>query len=278
MTWCARGKTARFNSGAPAQDRQSPADYRNGRSMDFGPADCPVDRMALFLDVDGTLIEFAPRPDAVRVPPDLPDALASAERRLGGALALLSGRAIADLDRLMAPLRLRTVGLHGAEWRAAPDAPTTATVPLPLPLVAAARALLPAFPGTWLEDKGPSFAVHYRASPELGVELGAALARFAQRAAEDGANPRLELMAGELVYEIKPAGFDKGSALSRFMQLPPFVGRRPVFVTDHVIDQAGMQAALDLGGYALSVGQKLPGAVAWFRNPASVRAWLKGLA
>jgi trehalose 6-phosphate phosphatase len=85
-------------------------------------------------------------------------------------------------------------------------------------------------------------------------------------------------MAGELVYEIKPAGFDKGSAISRFMRLPPFAGRRPVFVTDHAIDQAGIEAATSLGGCALSVGQKLPGTVAWFTDPASVRAWLRDMA
>jgi trehalose 6-phosphate phosphatase len=255
--------------------------------MDLDPDEWPADRMALFLDVDGTLIEFAPRPEAVRVPPDLADALARAERRLGGALALVSGRAIADLDRLMTPLRLRAIGLHGAELRATPDAAPPATAALPAAVVDAARALLPAFPGTWLEDKGPSFAVHYRAVPSLGGELGAALARFVHRAAEDrfvhraaedGANPRLELMAGELVYEIKPAGFDKGSALSQFMRLPPFAGRRPVFVTDHAIDRAGIEAAASLGGCALSVGRKLPGAVACFRDPASVREWLKDLA
>jgi len=246
--------------------------------MDLDPAEWPAHRMALFLDVDGTLIEFAARPDAVRVPADLPDTLAGAERRLGGALALVSGRSIADLDRLMAPLRLRAIGLHGAELRAAPDAPATTTAPLPTALAAAVAALLAAFPGTLLENKGPSVAVHYRAAPALAGELQAALARLVDLAARDGANPRLELMAGELVYEIKPAGFDKGSALSLFMGLPPFAGRRPVFVTDHAIDQAGLQAATALGGCGLSVGHNLPGAMACFRDPASVRAWLKDLA
>jgi trehalose 6-phosphate phosphatase len=241
--------------------------------MDLDPTVWSAARIALFLDVDGTLIDFAARPDAVHVPADLPDLLAGAERRLGGALALLSGRSIADLDRLMAPLRLRAIGLHGAEMRATADAPTTTTTPLPAALVAEVRELLAAFPGTMLEEKGPSVAVHYRAAPAFGRELRAALARFVRGVASLG----LELMAGELVYEIKPAGFDKGSALARVMDLAPFAGRRPVFVTDHEIDQAGLAAAASLGGCGLSVGRQLPGAMAWFRHPAAVRAWLKDL-
>jgi trehalose 6-phosphate phosphatase len=233
--------------------------------------------MALFLDVDGTLIEFAARPDEVRVPLDLPDALAHAERRLGGALALVSGRSVADLDRLMAPLRLRAIGLHGAELRTAPDVPATSRAKLPAALVAALKQRLTAFPGILLEDKGPSVAVHYRAAPALATDLQEALERFLHFAAGDGADPKLELMAGELVYEIKQAGFDKGSALSLLMSLPPFAGRRPVFVTDHAIDQAGLDMAAALGGCGLSVGQTLPGALAWFRDPAAVRAWLRDL-
>jgi len=246
-------------------------------SLSGDPADWPAAGMALFLDVDGTLIDFAPHPDEVHVPADLPDALAHAERALGGALALLSGRTIADLDRLTAPLRLRAIGLHGAESRADPNGPITSAAPLPASLVAAMRALLPPFPGTWLEDKGASAAVHFRAAPSSGPELGDALACYVDRAAHDDAVPRLDLMAGELVYEIKQAGFDKGSALSLFMTLPPFAGRLPVFVTDHAIDQAGLEAAAALGGSGLSVGRKLPGAAAWFRDPAAVRAWLRDL-
>jgi trehalose 6-phosphate phosphatase len=246
-------------------------------SHDLDPTDWPAADMALFLDVDGTLIDFAPHPDEVRVPPDLPGALAHADQALGGALALLSGRSIADLDRLTAPLRLRAIGLHGAECRPEPNGPATSAAPLPASLVAATRALLAPFPGTWLEDKGASAAVHFRAAPSSGPELGSVLARFVDRAARDGAGPRLDLMAGELVYEIKPAGFDKGSALSHFMTLPPFAGRLPVFVTDHAIDQAGLEAAAALGGRGLSVGRRLPGAAARFRDPAAVRAWLRDL-
>ncbi|MEJ0048722.1 MAG: trehalose-phosphatase [Rhodospirillales bacterium] len=145
--------------------------------------------------------------------------------------------------------------------------------------MAALRDLLASFPGTMLEDKGPSVAIHFRAAPTLAGELGAALARFVHGVGGHGTpDAPLELMAGELVYEIKPAGFDKGSALSRFMVLAPFAGRRPVFVTDHAIDQAGLSAAAALGGFGLSVGRHLPGAAGCFPNPASVRAWLKDLA
>jgi trehalose 6-phosphate phosphatase len=232
----------------------------------------PPERMALFLDVDGTLIDFAERPDAVRVPPELPSVLGAAARRVDGALALISGRTIADLDRLMAPLRLPASGVHGAEMRAAPDAPA-AYVPgaiMPPLLVDAVRRTITRFPGTMLEDKGVSLAVHYRGAPAAGTELRTALLRCVTLVGM----AQLELMAGELVYEIKPAGFDKGSAVRDFMQLVPFAGRRPVFVSDHPIDQAGFDAAVALGGVGLSVGSRLPGTAGWFTNPEAVRAWL----
>jgi trehalose 6-phosphate phosphatase len=232
------------------------------------------DTMALFLDVDGTLIEFADRPDAVSVPPDLPAALLAVAQRLDGALALVSGRSIAELDQLFAPVRLPASGLHGAEMRLDADGVKSTAIQLPAEVAATLRRELAAFAGVTLEDKGASVAVHYRASPGSAVQVYDMLARFVARTA----TPRLDLMVGELVYELKPFGFDKGSAIAQFMQHAPFAGRKPVFVADHPIDQAAFSAVSRLGGMGLSVGRLLPGATGWFSDPAAVRRWLRGIA
>ncbi len=229
------------------------------------------DQVALFLDFDGTLIDFAPRPETVTVPPDLPATLERAEQRLDGALALLSGRTIAELDRFLTPLRLRASGIHGAEMRTDPEAAAEAVCPLPTTMARSVRRILADFPGTLLEDKGVTLSIHYRAVPHVEAPLRAALAEYV--AGHDA--QKLELAAGEKVFEIKPPGFDKGGALRRFMQMAPFAGRRPVFVSDHEIDQAGFDAALALGGEAFSVGTRLPGTTGAFDNPADVRAWLR---
>ena len=230
--------------------------------------------MALFLDVDGTLIDFAASPEAAFAPAELPAILQSASRRLNGALALVSGRSIAELDRLMAPLQLPSSGLHGAELRLTPAGPATTPEKLPVELVEALRGQLAPYDGAKLEDKGASIAIHYRAAPHLAAELHALLLRYIGRMEA----PPLELMVGELVYELKPPGFDKGTAISAFMQCAPFSGRKPVFIADHPIDQAGFATATSLGGYGLSVGRLLPGAACWFSDTEAVRAWLKDLA
>jgi trehalose 6-phosphate phosphatase len=232
--------------------------------------------LALFLDMDGTLIEFAPTPDAVIVPPDLVAVLEGAARRVGGALALLSGRSIAELDRLTAPLTLPASGLHGGEVRmqAGGAVDIVRHAGLPERLRPDLADMLAAFPAAVVEEKGLSVAVHYRRAPELHVELGHVLRRYVTSGEVRG----VELMAGELVYELKPAGFDKGRSLGEFMNLPPFAGRQPVFVSDHPVDQAGFDAAAALGGFGISVGRPLPGVAASLPNPTAVRAWLRRFA
>ena len=232
------------------------------------------DTMALFLDVDGTLIEFAPRPDAVEVPTDLPATLATAALRLDGALALVSGRPLSELDSLFAPVRLPASGLHGAEMRIDVARPALVAERLPADVALALRHELIGLDGISLEDKGASIAVHYRAAPASAGRVYDILARYVSRPD----TPQLDLMVGELVYELKPFGFDKGKAISQFMQAAPFAGRHPVFVADHPIDQAAFVAVARLGGMGLSVGQLLPGAAGWFSDPAAVRRWLKTVA
>jgi trehalose 6-phosphate phosphatase len=244
----------------------------DGRVDEPNLVDLRPTQIALFLDVDGTLIDLAPTPDSVVVPAGLPDTLAAAERRLDGALALLSGRPIEELDRLFAPLRLRASGRHGAEIRQSADAagPWLTQPRLPEQAWHDLRRLLDRFPGTFAENKGVGFAVHYRGAGDAREALAAALGDFvAGYAAFD-----LELSAGHLVLEIKPRGSDKGKAIEFFMTGEPFAGRQPVFVADDVMDRAGFDAALAGGGLAFSVGAVLPGLSGCFPQPAAVRAWL----
>jgi trehalose 6-phosphate phosphatase len=232
-------------------------------------------QIGLFLDVDGTLLDLAPHPDAVDVPPSLIDALAAAERRLGGALALVSGRPIAALDRLFAPLKLPASGVHGAEIRRTSGAGEEMLVEGRMPPRAWPELvrLLDRFPGTLTEDKRVSFAVHYRSAPGSETELAAALARFAARFAEFG----LQLTAGHFVFEIRLPGFDKGKAIESFMDRAPFLDRQPVFIADDAMDRAGFDAVLVRGGLAYSVGQALPGLSGHFLDPPAVRCWLARL-
>jgi trehalose 6-phosphate phosphatase len=125
-----------------------------------------------------------------------------------------------------------------------------------------------------LEEKGLSIAVHYRNAPSLHAELGNVLRHYITAGEIDG----VELIAGELVYEIKPAGFDKGRALADFLRFDSFAGRTPIFVSDHPVDQAGFDAAAKLGGFGIAVGRRLPGVEFSLPDPAAVRAWLRGLA
>lgn len=235
-----------------------------------------VERAALFLDVDGTLLDLAPRPGAVVVPGSLIASLARAERVLDGALALVSGRSIDDLDRLFAPLKLRASGVHGAQARFTPygsNRPAKEAEGLPRKLWIALTEILFDFPGTFAENKLYSFAVHYRTVPVLKRRLREALGRLAV------AHPDLDLVMihGHSVFEIKPRGFDKGKAIERFIARKPFRGRVPVFIGDDATDEAGFAAVVKHGGRAFSVGSKRPGASFVFPAPESVRRWLAEL-
>lgn len=229
----------------------------------------------LFLDVDGTLIDIAATPDAVVVPPSLLDALRRAEERLGGALALVSGRSVADLDRLFHPLRLRASGVHGAEFRFAPGdaALWTKAEPIPARVWDDLASMLRAFPASFAENKGFSFAVHYRAAPETGERLREALGLFLRDRPASG----LALMPGHFVFELKRPNVDKGAAIADFLDRPPFAGKRPVFVGDDVTDIPGFAMARGRGGFAYSVARPFAGVDGTFPDPEAVRRWLAGI-
>jgi trehalose 6-phosphate phosphatase len=231
-----------------------------------------AESICLFLDVDGTLIDLAPTPDAVIVSDALREELSLADRRLSGAIALVSGRPIDELDRLFAPLRLRASGIHGAEIRYAPNEITHSLTQNRLSKSSwnDLQTLLEIFPGAFAENKGVSFAVHYNLAGPIEGELFLALQRFVKRYVEFA----LELVAGHLVFELKLPGFDKGAAIRRFMTRSPFAGRRPVFIADDKMDRPGFEAALALGGIAFSVGSEMEGLSGSFSQPAGVRAWL----
>lgn len=233
------------------------------------------DRVCLFLDVDGTLIEIAPRPESVTVPASLLASLSAASGRLDGAIALISGRTIDNLDSLFAPLRLRASGVHGAEIRFDPAGQTLVetTDRLSSTVVDAVRRAALDYAGVIVEDKGFSVAVHYRLARHAGASLEAEL-----RSILIGANdPSLRILAGHMVFEIKRATFDKGVAIGRFMDRAPFAGRKPIFLGDDITDLPGFSAVLERGGDAFSVGRSIDGLSGSFPDPASVRSWLADL-
>ncbi|MFG1358493.1 trehalose-phosphatase [Xanthobacter pseudotagetidis] len=229
---------------------------------------------ALFLDVDGTLIDIAPHPDAVRVPEGLVGLLGSLSTRFGGALALVSGRTVARLDALFAPLALPAAGVHGAEIRLDAGGPVTSAVPpFPERLRQGLNDLARRFDGVFTEDKTCAVAVHYRAAPDAGPLLGAEIAALVEACGRG-----YGVLAGQMVFEVKPEEHDKGSAVAAFLTQPAFAGRTPVFVGDDVTDEAGFLAARAYGGAAVSVGRRLPDVDTVLPDAGAVRDWLAGLA
>lgn len=235
-----------------------------------------IARMCLFLDVDGTMLDIVARPTAIVLPPALIDDLAAIEQRLHGALALVSGRPVSELDRLFAPLRLRAAGVHGAEQRFEPhkEALCDDEAALPADAWVTLRELLLSFPGSFAENKRFAFAVHYRAAPQIEVALERAVRQFVLDWQDDG----FTLLSGHCVFEIKRPFHEKGRAIGRFMMLPPFAGRTPVFIGDDTTDIPGFAAVRALGGQAYSVGRLMPQVTGSFDSPAAVRAWLSRLA
>lgn len=211
----------------------------------------PAANWALFLDADGVLLEIVSRPGLVHAGAAVLDALAACQGALGGAVALVSGRRVADLRTIFAPLDLAAAGLHGLE-RALPGGAVEEIGPTDGGLrdaATAAGAFAAAHAGVLVEDKGRTLALHTREAPQHG----AATARFAQQAvAKLGAE--YTVLMGKAVVEIKPAGINKGDAINGLMAAPPFAGRVPVFAGDDVTDEAGFAVVNAAGGVSIRVG------------------------
>lgn len=230
---------------------------------------------ALFLDLDGTLIEIASTPGDVIVPSGLARLLGDVARSLGGGLAILTGRPIADVDRFLAPLMPIAAGVHGAEIRVLPFGAVEARAePVDDAIVEAVRDVARREPGTIVELKPASIAIHYRLAPASEPRIEEAL----RRVLEEGPD-HLILCRGRKVLEIVPRHVSKGAALEGFMALPAFRGRRPVMIGDDLSDLSAFEAAVRLGGNGLKVcGEQFSLAESDFASPADVRAWLEVLA
>jgi trehalose 6-phosphate phosphatase len=232
----------------------------------------PVSSCAYFLDADGTLLDIKPRPEDVIVDDGLRTLLAGLAGAAGGALALVSGRAIKEIDRIFAPLVFPAAGLHGAEIRF-PDksrisSPDGAMGPVRRPLA----GFIAAHPGLRLEDKGAALAVHFRQTPELADEVLEFLGLLAQQSG-------LAVQQGKMVAELKEARHDKGKGIAALLANPPFSGRKPVFIGDDLTDESGFLFVNTQGGVSVRVGPAGIASDARYRlpDPASVRTELRRL-
>lgn len=236
-------------------------------SSQHAPPDALPSRAALLLDLDGTLLDIAPTPDAVRVPAGLADSLTRLRVALDEALAIVTGRPPEQVDALLPGIPYAVAGEHGGAMRFAPDeAVRRAPLPVPPPdWLEAAASLVAAHPGTLLERKQHGFAVHYRLAPAAGPAVEHGL-----RALLDGQATH-QLLPAHMAFEVKPRGADKGLAVGALMARAPFAGRVPVYVGDDVTDEDGIQVAQAAGGLGLRVAET-------FGDAAGVRAWLARLA
>ncbi len=227
-------------------------------------------RWAFFLDVDGTLIDIADNPGAARVDDALLGLVARLHHACGGALALVSGRSLADLDQHLGSVRIPLAGQHGLERRDAAGRLHTHAAPPAARRELRQRmdALVAKYPGLLLEDKGLSLALHYRQAPQLASWLHRLLHGWLN-GTED-----LQLQKGKRVLEIKPAGFDKGSAIAEFMAESPFHGRRPVFIGDDATDEHGFLRVNLIDGHTVKVGAGRTAARYRLADVSAVRAWL----
>ena len=227
---------------------------------------------ALFLDFDGTLVAIAERPQDVRVPGWLVPTLHRLEQRQGGALALVSGRPISQLDAFLNPLRLMAAGAHGAERRGVSGQIERRLADPPAGVAALALALAADHAGLLFESKPSGFSLHYRARPDLESMCRDAL--LAAVAAEPGADAEWGFLHGHCVFELKQRSVSKGTALRAFLAEPVFAGRLPIFVGDDVTDEDGIAAAQAAGGFGVRIGSGPSQAAYRLADTDAVAAWL----
>src|SRR6476469_5404057 len=234
-----------------------------------------LDRTAILLDIYGTLLDLAPTPREVWVPPGLANTLTLLLRRTSGALALVSGRSLNDIDLIFAPEQFPAVGGHGAEMRIAADSEAVAThaPPMDKELKRRLAAIAKLSPGILLEDKGYSLALHYRLAPHAEKAIYEAVSLIRS----DLPNAPIEVLPGKCVCEIKHSGFNKATGVRELMTHEPFKGRRPLFIGDDVTYETVFAIMPDLGGLAFSVGRRTRGVAGHFDEPRDVREWLARL-
>ena len=234
-----------------------------------------LSKCALLLDIDGTILDLAPAPQEVWVPAELRDTLARLEDLTGGALALVSGRSLHDIDLIFSPLQLAAVGGHGAELRAVPGGEAITRSRELNPILKRKLATLTEFgPGILVEDNGYSLALHYRLAPDRGDALRAAIENICATAPRGS----IEILPGKLVFEIKMAGINKAGAVRELMKYPPFKGRNPIFIGDDTTDEPVFPILSQFGGLGFSVGRVVADVDGHFERPESVRSWLARIA
>jgi trehalose 6-phosphate phosphatase len=237
----------------------------------------PIDlgRVAILLDVDGTIVDVAATPQSVVVPNKLLRTLATLQVRTGGALALVSGRLVENLDHLFTPLVLPCIGGHGVELRSSASVPMQRrAVELSPTIKDQVVAAATADPRIIVEDKGSSLAVHFRLAPGQAQLMKSKITAIVDRARME----RLEVLCGKEVIEIKPQAFNKGTAVRELMRIPPFANRTPMFVGDDITDESVFAMLPELGGLGYSVGREVAGVCGVFGGPQDVRDWLADLA
>ena len=228
-----------------------------------------------FLDIDGTLLDIADDPGLIRVDDGLVGLLKELARASGGALALISGRSVADIDRLLADAGFCVAGQHGAERRDFSGTMHRHDVSRAALEEARRRfGLLAAkHPGVVLEDKGVNLALHFRSAPGLRAEMQDAVRSLARELGGE-----FEVQLGKMVVELRPTGKDKGAAIAEFLGEAPFRGRTPVFVGDDLTDEFGFQLINRVGGHSVKVGEGKSAARWRLPDSAAVRAWLADFA
>jgi trehalose 6-phosphate phosphatase len=231
---------------------------------------------ALYLDIDGTLVDLAPTPERVVVPPETLPLLQRLVSKLDGAVAFVSGRTIASIDALFQPLQLPAIGVHGGEIRpkgerVIVDESLVAELARALPLL---REAIESLPGVWLEDKRCAVALHYRTVPERGREV----LKVAELVVA-GLGPAFATLVGKCVVEIRPRHLTKGAGMRRLMEQPPFRGRSPIFAGDDVTDEDAFELVNQLGGISVRVGAPAPTvATCTLADPDQLRRWLLEIA
>lgn len=227
---------------------------------------------ALFLDIDGTLVDIEEHPGDVIADSTLLDLLERTSARLNGALALISGRTLDEIDRIFRPRRFAAAGAHGTQLRL-PDGTRLDVGPEPLPdaVLREFRRFSGAHEGLLLEEKPAGLSLHYRRAPGLEAEAR----RFVRRVAGK-LGPAFRVIDGKMVLELTPAGNGKGNAIRSFLQHSPYQGRRPVFVGDDVTDEDGFRFVNDSGGLSIKAGVADDSAATHsLADVQQVRRWLE---